>query len=236
MNIIIRTTGERTEQACINSCKQQGDVHVIRAYPFGEAIRQTYELAIDLNQKWTPVIDADVIMYPDTIEKGVAEVGNARDVFCIDGRTDDKIMMKHRRAGIHIYRTEYLKRAFEFIDSNQLKPESHVRREMERKGFHTFTGRTIFGRHDYEQYYKDLWRKSVCQTKKLAKMIARSGIRNRWAEKALNDIDYRVILSAHEWAEKNNPEIFIDSRISYDAEENLQRLKIVEKKPIEQVR
>ncbi len=232
MNIIIRTTGERTEKACIESCEQQGNVHIIRAYPFGESIRQTYEKALHLGQYWTPVIDADVVLYPKTISQGIREIPSIcvdDNYFCVDGRTDDKIIMKTRRAGIHIYRTELLETALKYIDSTQLKPESHVRREMERKGFLTFTGKTIFGRHDFDQYYKDLWRKSVCQTKKLAKMIQKNNIRNKWIQLAKVDLDYKVILAAHDWALKNNPEIVIDARIDYDAEEHLAMMGIKEK-------
>lgn len=228
MNIIVRTTGERTEKACIASCEQQGNVHVIRAYPFGESIRQTYEKALELGQYWTPVIDADVTLYHSSVHMGINEL-TGKDIFCYDGRTDDKIIMKTRRAGIHIYRTSLLETALKYIDSTQLKPESHVRREMERKGYLTFTGKTVFGRHDFDQYYKDLWRKSVCQTKKLAKMIQRNNIRNKWIQLAKTDLDYKVVLAAHDWALKNNPEILIDARIDYDAEAQLERMRIREK-------
>lgn len=229
MEIIIRTTGERTEKACIKSCEQQGNVHVVRTCPFGEAIRQAYKLALELNQYWTPVIDADVVLYKDSINKGLMEECSGT-IFCYDGTTDDKIMMKPRRAGIHIYRTSLLETALKYIDSTKLKPESHVRREMEKIGYPTFTGKTIFGRHDYDQYYKDLWRKSVCQTKKLAKMIQKNNIRNKWLQLAKTDLDYKVILHAHDWAIANNPEILIDARIDYDAEAQLSRLNIIEKR------
>jgi len=80
MEIIIRTTGERTEKACIESCEQQGNVHVIRAYPFGEAIRQTYELAMTFNQFWTPVVDADIILGYNTLQMGINEL-TGKDIF-----------------------------------------------------------------------------------------------------------------------------------------------------------
>jgi len=233
LEIIIRASGERTEKDCIKSCEQQGNVHIIRAFPFGESIRQTYELAMTFRQEWIPVIDADVVLDYGTLVQGTNEVkltpGCRGKLFCYDGKTDDKIMMNHRRAGVHIYRTSLLEIALKYIDNTQLKPESHIRRQMAKQGFPTFTGKTIFGTHDHNQYYKDLWRKSVCQTKKLERMIQKYSTRDKWQKLARTDKDYKVILAAHDWALKNNPEIIIDSRIDYDAEEQVKKLGLVEK-------
>jgi hypothetical protein len=71
MEIIVRASGERTENECIRLASKQGNVHIIRAFPFGESIRQTYKLALTFNQKWTPVIDADVLLNPDVLDKAI---------------------------------------------------------------------------------------------------------------------------------------------------------------------
>ena len=58
--------------------------------------------------------------------------------------------------------------AMQYIDDDQLKPESHVRNCMAQ--YHaapTHSGKIVFGTHDHEQYYADLWRKAVCQTQNL---------------------------------------------------------------------
>lgn len=236
MNIIVRASGERTEPICIRSCKQQGDVHVIRAFPFGESIRQTYKLALGFNQEWTPVIDADVILYPGSIQKGLNDLKSnpwGNNCFCYDGRTDDKIMIKQRRAGIHIYNTRLLEKALKFIKDDEVKPESHVRNKMDHLGFPTFSGGVLFGQHDFEQYYRDLWRKSVCQTRKLRGMIKDRP--NLWRSRAHTDPDYLVILVAHLYGIQYQGQIIIDSRLDYGAEEGLERLRLQEKKPIEAV-
>jgi hypothetical protein len=230
MDIIVRASGERTEQVCIKSCEQQGNVHVIRAYPFGESIRQTYKKAMEFNQEWTPVIDADVVLYKNSIQKGLSEATIPQNIFCIDGRTDDKIMMKKRRAGVHIYRTALLEKALKFVDDLQLKPESHVRNQMDRLGFPTFSGATSFGRHDFDQYYRDLWRKSFCQTRKLKNMIKDRP--HVWKSLSLTDLDYSVILEAHLCGIKYQGDIIIDARIDYGAEEGLRRLRLTEKRPM----
>ena len=229
MNIIIRAIGERTEKECVRLASQQGNVHVIRAYPFGESIRQTYNLALELGEKWTPVIDADVLLYDGVLKSAINELNRIpQNIFCLDGKTKDKIMIRSRRAGIHIYKTALLEKALKYIDNDHIKPESNVRNKMEKDGFITYSGGLCFGRHDYEQYYKDLWRKSVAQTQKLKKLIDKTGIVNTWNTLSIVDTDYRVILAGHRHG-LTVDNITIDARIDYGAEEGLKKLKLDEK-------
>lgn len=229
MQIVIRCCGERTEKKCIQLAKKQGNVHIIREVPFGKAIRETYKFGMNLLQKWLPVIDADVLLYPYVLTEAIKELNkhNNKKIFCFDGKTDDKILMHARRAGIHIYRTAYLDRAVHMIDNNHIKPESNVRRKMERLGFPTFTNKMVFGKHDYEQYYHDLWRKAVCQTKKL-----KNKIRNKpriWLEKSKYDKDFLVIYYGHIFGLKHNPQIIIDKNCDFNAVEEIRKLGLKEK-------
>jgi hypothetical protein len=234
MRIIIRTCGERTTKKCIELAQAQGQVDIIKATPFTESIRQTYKLAISdtyKNQKWVPVIDADVLLYPDVIDRAIIELDKIeKPIFCLDGKTRDKIMMKNRRAGIHIYRRELIPQAMRYIDNSQLKPESHIRRMMTKVGFPTYTGKIIFGKHDYDQYYCDLWRKSVVQAQKLAKTIKKQKkLPMKWRKLGKSDKDYYVIYHGHLWGEKYRGQMTMDKNKSYDAQVNLKRLRIKEK-------
>jgi hypothetical protein len=233
MHIIIRACGERTEEKCIESARNQGTVHIIREIPFGESIRKTYERAIELNQKWIPVIDADVILKSGTLKAAIQYLEQQpKNTFCLDGKTKDKIMCCTRRAGVHIYRTSMLEMAKQFIDNNQLKPESHVRRSMSKLGYPTTVGKIVFGWHDYEQYYCDLWRKSFAQTRKLARKIKNSGIINKWKRLSKTDEDYQVILLAHIEGNKYKGDIVIDKNIDFNAKEFLTKYGIKEKMPL----
>ena len=230
MNIIIRTCGERTTQKCIDLAKKQGNVHIISEKPFSESIKKTYEKAISIGDKWTPVIDADVLLYDNTLQKAIDEMNTLPDnIFCLDGKTDDKIFGFPRRAGIHIYRTALLPDALQYITHEHIKPESNVRREMETRGHITYTGKIIFGKHDYNQYYRDLWRKSVCQSQKLAKTIIKKNIVEFWRKKAEIDTDFRVILAGHEYGRNLNTKIRIDADETYNAIEELNKMGIIEK-------
>lgn len=231
MKIIVRCCGERTENKCIRLAERQGEVHVVRDFPFGKTIRNSYKLAIELNQKWIPMIDADVLLIDGTLEKAIAELNMiSQPVFCLDGKTKDKIMMKKRRAGIHVYRTSLLKKAMMFIDNSHIKPETNVRKKMIALGYPTHQSGIIFGLHDYEQYYQDLWRKAVCQTQKLAGMIKRKPkLLKIWKRKALSDPDYLVIYHAHLYGKRLKEKLVIDARKTYSAKSGINMLKLREK-------
>lgn len=241
IRIIVRTCGERTTQKCVELCEKQGTTEIIDAVPFGESLRKSYKTAMNYPSKWVCMIDADVLLLPNTLQAAITELNNADAIgkhtyFCLDGFCQDKIMMKRRRAGIHIYRTELLKQAYQYIDDAQLKPESHVRKSMALEGFPTYSKSPItFGFHDYEQFYADIWRKSVCQTQKLPKraiiaaptwkiLSTRTG--------AKKDDDFLVIYEAHKYGIKHNPQIVIDKNVDYDAAANLARLNIIEKEAL----
>lgn len=228
MKIIIRACGERTEKRCIQLAEKEGDVHVIRAFPFGESIRQTYKLAMTFDEKWVCVVDADVQLYPGMLQKGINELNKLRgNVLCLDGKTDDKIFQQARRAGIHIYRTNLLEKAIKFIDNKHIKPETQIRREMTALGYKTHTSRLVFGKHDYDQFYCDLWRKAICQTQKLARKIRNKPL--MWAKKAKTDKDFIVILNGHVYGKKFKSKIVIDKRKDFNAKMFITRLGLREK-------
>jgi len=232
MNIIVRCCGERTEKKCIQLAKQQGTVHVIKTYPFGESLRQSYKLAMTFKQKWIPMVDADVLLLDNSLIKGIKFLNDndkKNNIFCLDGKTKDKIFLNTRRAGIHIYKRSLLEKAYPYIKNTKLKPESYVRRTMSSLGYPTVTGKIVFGYHDYEQYYCDLWRKAFAQSQKLARKIQRTNIRKKWKKRAETDKDFLVILAAHDEGRLYQNKIIIDRRKDYGADEGLGRLGIQEK-------
>ena len=228
MKIIVRACGERTEKKCIELASLSGDVIVIRETPFAASLKKTYEIGKGLKQKWLPVIDADVLLTPCTIEQAIKELDKLDDnIFCLDGKTKDKLLCQTRRAGVHIYRVSMLERALKFIDFSHIKPETWARKCMESQGFRTHVGNIVFGLHDYEQFYCDIWRKAVTQTKKLQTKIKKHH-EKKWKERII-DLDYKVILHARKWAKYNHPKILMDKNRDYDAVNQLQKMGLTEK-------
>ena len=233
MKIIVRAAGERTESECIALAQLQGEVIVVRKRPFGEAVRETYRIGSKMTQKWIPVIDADVLLHPGILREALKWLGEHKGkIFCLDGRTEDKITCRTRRAGIHIYNRKHLLKAVKYVDDKHIKPESHARKQMAKLGFKTVAPRIIFGLHDYEQFYCDLWRKAVTQTRKLAKMIKKKNLVSKWKRKLKKDDDYRVILEAHRHGIKYTGQIIIDKAVDYNAVSAIKLLGYREKKPL----
>jgi hypothetical protein len=243
VKIIVRTCGERTTDKCIKLAEKHGSVEVIEARPFGESVRQTYKRIAEMTDKWVAVIDADVILFSNNcIEQAEIELNNlqasGKKIFCLDGRTIDKILMTTRRAGVHIYNADAVRVALNLPDNfintidTLIKPESAMRERMAIEGYKTHVGDIVFGTHDYEQYYYDLWRKTICQTVKLKNMIKNKP--DIWKKHAAADSDYAVIYAAHQFARRYEAKgyplkITIDKDNDYNARENIEYLGLQEK-------
>jgi hypothetical protein len=103
-------------------------------------------------------------------------------------------------------------------------------------GYPTWSGENLtFGQHDYDQYYRDLWRKSVCQVWKLKKLLDKKQIKKRWAALAETDNDYKVIMAANKWGSQNTKceDIRIDVKQNFFAEEKIKELGLIEKGGLE---
>ena len=231
----MRSSGERTRDECIRRAALIGEVELIEGVaPFSAVLRETYEIGATFEgQEWVPVIDGDVLLEEGAILRGIEELRGRRDIFCLDGKTKDKILAKKRRAGIHIYRRELLEAALDYVGES-LKPETRAREAMalrHRKA--TFIGEVIYGRHDHEQYYRDLWRKAFIQTQKLRKTLKRRDYIGKWRQLATaGDDDYRVILAAHRAGNREEGTLRFDATENYGALEGLRRLGIEEKRPL----
>lgn len=231
MRIIVRACGERTEKRCIELASKVGNVIVVRETPFAESVKKTYQIGKDLKQKWLPVIDADVLLNDGVILQAIRELDSLDErVFCLDGKTKDKLLCQTRRAGVHIYRVSLLNQALRFIDHTHIKPETWARKCMASQGFRTHVGDIVFGKHDYEQYYFDIWRKAVTQTKKLQTKIKKHH-EKKWKERQ-SDLDYKVILHARKWAKYNHPDILMDKKRDYDAVSQIKKMGLTEKEAL----
>lgn len=235
MKVIVRTVGERTTDECIRRASLIGEVDVISGVtPFCEVLRETLRRGLQYDQPWIPVIDADVLLFDGTIEAALNELESMDSVFCLDGRTKDKILRVTRRAGVHIFNRSMIETAMQYV-RDSIKPETRCRQAMEREhGAKTHTGHIVFGLHDHEQYYRDLWRKSYLQAQKMGRTIRKAPQHNlnRWPELAETDPDYRVILAAHEAGTRHEGEIPFDATKDHGAVEAIKALGLTEKGPL----
>jgi hypothetical protein len=121
------------------------------------------------------------------------------DVFMVQPWSLDKLGGGYRRAGPRLYRAALLMEAIQLIpqDGQQLRPESWVLGEMARRGHRSATFDYAVGLHDYEQYYRDVYRKSYVHGVKHLDWAAK--LIHEWKRRSAEDLDYWVALHGF-WA------------------------------------
>jgi len=181
IHLVIRTTGERTasvaKKLAIVSGLVENEVTVVNEIFFEVALRACYEEAIRVGRKWIMTLDADVLLTDTAVRRllGLAEQMPSH-FFQIEGKVFDKITGIYRQAGHRIYRTELLPLALEHIPAAgaQIRPELHTITQMVELGYPSRVVPSLVGVHDFEQYYADLYRKSLVHAcKKALRVVAK---------------------------------------------------------------
>ncbi|MEP1087736.1 MAG: hypothetical protein ABJH64_02945 [Algoriphagus sp.] len=214
VTVIIRHTNERTLGACLNLLSSQvssNNIQIISETPFSSAVKKTFEIGIDYNKDWTLAIDADIFVTNDCIYTLVSVAENLEDYFFeIQGRILDKFYGVPRGGGPHLYRTKYLKEAIKFIpkEGTSLRPESDTYDKMAEIGYHYYFGKEVYGLHDYEQFYKDIYRKGFLHAKKHWRYLTH--FEKFWFDNKETDFDFSVALLGFEQAQKFNGIVYVD--------------------------
>lgn len=200
VTVIIRSIGERTEKCCYDRIRHQvpaANIHIVRERPFTEAVRKTFQVAMRENRKWTCVVDADILVMPRIFEKMTDYAETVDDnVFSIIGTILDKFLESPRVGGVHLYRTRFIKHAMAMIPDPYaaIRPENHVLNMMKKQGFPFVLNDIVSGLHDYEQYYRDVYRKCFIHAKKNATLV--EVMLPQWRRMAEQDPDYQVAIAA----------------------------------------
>lgn len=214
--VVIRSAGERTEQLCkklIQQVVDESQVLVIREVPFEGALRKSFQIGLKSNAKWLLVIDADLLVLPESVLQILSEAdAEPEDVFHLQGIIYDKFFLDYRKAGPRLYRVKSLSKAVELIpaDGVEIRPEFSTIKKMESIGFRSKSSDIVFGVHDYEQFYGDVYRKCVVHAFKHKSEI--DVLIKKWVSRT-DDIDYRVALAASLDAFTIYESVSIDKRL-----------------------
>ena len=165
VTVIIRSANERSVSLCKHLVLLQGldckNVDVIEEVPFSEALRKSYLRGIEHDRKWTLCVDADVLLRSNSISILIDFAERQAANTCeIQGAILDKFFGGARSGGIHLYRSELLKKAVHCIpDATNVRPEFTTLSLMAKLGFPWAEIPYVVGLHDFEQYYSDIYRK-----------------------------------------------------------------------------
>jgi hypothetical protein len=214
--IIIRATNERTLPVLINFFEERypDKYYLINEKPFTEALQICFEKALASDCDWLITIDADVL----PIKKGIEDLLTAAKtsslkVFQIESLVFDKLLNRYRYAGNRIYRVSYLQKALNLFDDRlkgSIRPESSLLELMHKQGFISKRVESIFGLHDFEQYYKDIFAKAFLHANKHLDIAGT--FLPHWKSKQETDTDFKFALLGFCAGLKHTAEIPIDRK------------------------
>jgi hypothetical protein len=197
--VIIRSVEERTEGICFNLIKSQlvdeDNITIINRKPFSLALRQSFEVGMIKNKQWTLCVDADLFLRPGSISHLIQLTSSVDMSICeIQGYILDKFFGGPRIGGVHLYRTNHLEKALKCIpeDESEVRPESRTLIKMKELGYPSIIFPYVVGLHDFEQYYKDIFRKCFIQARKHQMFL--DLFVPYWQIKAKQDKDFDVAL------------------------------------------
>jgi hypothetical protein len=217
--IIIRASGERTAALCKELVKEQGVVEaqvlIINKTPFSESLRQSFRAGISINKKWTLCVDADVLLRKNSLIHmlSLAEK-QSNNLLEIQGYVLDKFFGGVRKGGIHLYRTSLLKIAINKIPNEgvDIRPETYMLNAMSKEGYPWLTVPYVVGLHDFEQNYKDIYRKCFVYSRKHFKLTY---LFLEYWRQHVKDSDYKVAIMGFSSGLMYPGDIRIDAREKY---------------------
>jgi hypothetical protein len=234
---VIRSASERTFEACRAAIAAQvpaGAVEVVNERPFEMALRQCYRIAIDSGAEWLLTCDADVLPRPGGVEAILRAARQLPDTHIqVEGLVHDKLLGGYRHAGHRVYRVRDLHKALAAIPpaGTQIRPETWVVDRLSSEGHPSIQCDVIFGVHDHEQFYRDLYRKAFVQGQKFREWLPE--VIPRWRALADEDSDYRVATRAYFDGFQSTELASLDAtRYVARAESALTSLGLTEKPPL----
>jgi hypothetical protein len=175
--IVVRGAEERTLKVCIERAQrglgQRGAVRVVEARPFARALEESIEIAIATNQEYTLFLDGDILLKSGAVEEMILSARATKTRFYKIGFRILDWGFCGPTYGVHLYSTELLRPAREFVQAayQHQRPETFLCKAMAKRGYPTLLQTHVVGLHDYEQYYRDIYRKSFVRACKFNKRV-----------------------------------------------------------------
>lgn len=234
--VIIRSVGERSEYLCQDLISEQvpeENIAIVRnKTPFSAALTESYRIGIEMDFKWTLCVDADVLLRPGAIAKLLYFAEQQDEKVCgLQGYILDKFFGGPRCAGNHLYRTSYLEKILKIVPTKgePIRPESVILETMVEEGYPWKIVPYLIGLHDFEQYYRDIYRKCFVHSHKHQAFIEL--FLSHWRDKASTDIDYQVAVKGFANGIEHYGQVLIDTEQKI-YQEGFSRLGLEEKEKL----
>lgn len=172
VSFVVRGSGERTENNCLNICQSNSKdekVFLVQEKPFSKALTKSLEIGLDVGSDWTFIVDADVLLGRNVVYGLIDYLSTLPDdVFVVLPEAIDKAFGFSRIVGLHLYRTCFLEDMLKMVinEEHTLRPESTMIKKFMDLGYERQIYSKPVGIHDFEQYNKDLYRKGFLHVRK----------------------------------------------------------------------
>lgn len=213
--VFIRSVGERTEQLCLESCRQcipHENVRIIKnKFPAYNAFIEMFKQAKELDYEWYLGVDADIVLVPNWYEIALQKKKEMEksEWFAFTVSVMDKFLGKIDR-GNHFYNGKHTEKSLEILKTktkHMLKPESKIRHYV--KHNNTRFNDLVIGYHGYEQFFCDIFYRFWMQAKRDRKLEKKYLFLKKGSEdNVLEDIDFSIAQKGWNIEKKKN-------RISY---------------------
>jgi hypothetical protein len=173
-DLIITHFNERTlEKTASESAKMGFNVHLVNDGPFWKTFIAAFKLASQFKAEWFVKMDADQFLLKnaeDDIRKIIAQA--PKETWRISGVAYDFLWQCKRKSSPGVYNTEYIKdpgvKLLKKLNKSIKRPERFFASEMEECGYKFVVYENFeIANHDFEQYYRDIYRKGYQQADKL---------------------------------------------------------------------
>jgi len=195
--IVIRNAGERTTDCCRTLCEKMvgpENVRVIREAPFERALTKMCDIAIEHGLPWTFSVDADVLLDSDAVSYlWQTAVTSNPNVFQVQAPIVCKLF-RGVRFGMRMYRTAVLPRFREYVPSEgaEHRPETYAVSKLKEEGGETTLLTEPVGIHDFEQYYRDMYRTAYVFGQKFVRRLPE--LLPAWKDLKTDDPDFQIAL------------------------------------------
>lgn len=161
-----RHAGERTQAVGLALAAEQMSftaVRSVRAGPFPSTLRAALEVAAEVGADWTVMIDGDVLLLPSAIPRLVRLASDhPPSTASVAACCLDRFTGTVRVVGVRCYRTSVIEQALGLEGwESALRPETELLTMLGQVGHETYLSALLVGIHDFEQYYRDLYRTAV---------------------------------------------------------------------------
>ena len=199
--VVIRAAGERTFEACRHFLLREVPLdllHVVQERPLEAALRKCYRIGMESGAEWMVTVDADVLARAGGVA-ALLEVarGLPERYVKVEGLVHDKLRGGYREGGPYVYRVKHLPMALPAVPDagTQIRPEFSTLQRLSSLGYPSFKCSEVLGIHDYEQFYRDLYRKAFVHGQKHSHWLAE--VLPRWRQLADSDADFSVAMRGY---------------------------------------